>query len=271
MIDAIIVDDEYLIREGLMIMIDWEALGVNVISLAANGQEALEIIQSKHPQLAIVDIKMPVLDGIELIKTIKQSGSNTVFIILSGYDNFSYAQEAIKLGAFRYLLKPVEDIELAECVKEATKFIKIRNKEEGIVNKFKSILGEKLFEGVDSCEDNTLKVNGREIKNNSLIKLLQYINEHLTEDITLDELSKVAFMHPSYLSQTFKNEIGENYIDYITRLRIERAKEFLKTGNVKSYEVAEKVGYNDARYFSQVFKKHTGYSPSEFKKLEGAC
>lgn len=268
MINAIIVDDEDLIRQGLKILVDWEKLGVSITAEAANGLDALKIIREEQPHMAIVDVKMPALNGVELIEEVRKSGLNTLFVILSGYDNFAFAQQAVKLGAFRYLLKPIEAEELEECICEAVKKIKQQNKEEGIMNKCRFILGERTFERLENSRDLSEDPgNESTSKSSSVRKTVQYINEHVEERLSLDDLAKLVFMHPSYLSQVFKNEMGENLVDYIIRIRVERAKELFKNDDLKLYEVAEKVGYKDFRYFGQLFKKLTGFLPSEYKKM----
>ena len=267
MINAIIVDDESLIREGLKVIIDWEKLGVSIIAEATNGMDALKIIKENQPHLAIVDIKMPILNGVELIEEVRKIGLNTLFVILSGYDNFGFAQQAIKFGAFRYLLKPIEAGELENCISEAVKKIKQQNKEEGIMNKVRFILGERTFERLENNKDFSGSIENENMsKSSSILKTVQYINEHIEEKLLLEDLAKLVFMHPNYLSQVFKNEMGENLVDYIIRIRVERAKELFKNDDLKLYEVAEKVGYRDFRYFSQLFKKCTGLLPSEYKK-----
>lgn len=267
MINAIIVDDENLIRDGLKVIINWEKLGVKIAAEASNGKDALDIIKKIRPQLAIVDIKMPILSGIELIEVVKKEGINTLFIILSGYDEFGFAQQAIKFGAFRYLLKPVEPDELESCLCEAKIKIKQQSKEQDIMHKCQNVLGVKAFESSENGKaDSEYETNANNVtKNTSILKILKYINDHIEERLALEDLAKIVFMNPNYLSQLFKSEMNENLIDYIIRLKVEKAKELLISENLKLYEVAERVGYKDFRYFSHVFKKLTGFHPSECK------
>ena len=109
---AVLADDEISILKGLEDAVDWAALGIKVVSLARNGKEALNAIIEHKPDVAIIDIKMPEISGLEVIQRIRDSGIQTDFIILSGYDDFSYAKEAIRYGAKAYLLKPLNNLEL---------------------------------------------------------------------------------------------------------------------------------------------------------------
>ena len=111
MIQAILADDEGIIVKGLKKLIDWERLGVEIVGEAGDGAEALELIQKKAPQLVVSDIAMPGLSGLEMLRQIGSQRMNTKVIFISGYQEFSYAQDAVRYGAVDYLLKPVEQEE----------------------------------------------------------------------------------------------------------------------------------------------------------------
>jgi len=118
MLKVLIADDEPNIREGLVHLIDWNSYGFVVAGLAINGLEALEFIQQENPDLLITDIRMPDMDGLELIEQIRTFNDSIRIIVLSGYDTFYYAQKAIQYGAERYILKPIEEDELIECLEK---------------------------------------------------------------------------------------------------------------------------------------------------------
>jgi len=111
---AVLADDEYSVLEGVKTAIDWESLGIRIAALASNGHEALDAIIKYKPDLAIIDIRMPDLTGIQVIERCRNAGISTDFIILSGYDDFSYAKEAMRYGAKAYLLKPLNSTELTK-------------------------------------------------------------------------------------------------------------------------------------------------------------
>ena len=123
MIQAILADDEGIIVKGLKKLIDWERLGVEIVGEAGDGAEALELIQKKAPQLVVSDIAMPGLSGLEMLRQIGSQGMNTKVIFISGYQEFSYAQDAVRYGAVDYLLKPVEQEELERAVLKAIALI----------------------------------------------------------------------------------------------------------------------------------------------------
>ncbi|PPQ47063.1 DNA-binding response regulator [Paenibacillus peoriae] len=117
MIKVVIVDDEPKLRQGLQTLIPWESLGFIVTATAANGKEALEVIEEKAPDVVIVDIRMPVMDGLQLIEHLRSNGHHLHFMILSGYADFEYAKQAIKYGVFGYLVKPVDIDEMSSSLK----------------------------------------------------------------------------------------------------------------------------------------------------------
>lgn len=265
MLNAIIVEDEALIRTGLKMMMDWEVLGIHPPKLFSNGLEALEEIRNNHPDLAIVDIRMPGFTGLELIQKAKELQCNTRFVILSGHNEFEYAKEAVSLGVFRYLLKPVSPEEFYEVLSELVQEIKEQYTQREIMEKYKSILGDLYTSSsIYQPQEEEAQEPASPIKDERVAQVLYYIHHHLEEDLTLEVLAKQVYIHPNYLSHIFKSETGENLVDYITRIRIEYAKRLLSAGKYSVLEVAQKTGYGDARYFSKVFKKNTGILPSDW-------
>ncbi len=124
MIKMIIADDERLIRERLHQLMDWKSVGVEVVGVAADGEAALELVREQSPQILLSDISMPRLDGIGLLTKIKEEKLNCRVILLSAYSNFSYAQSAVKYGAFDYILKPIDEDLLMETVVRCVQAVK---------------------------------------------------------------------------------------------------------------------------------------------------
>lgn len=118
---VLIVDDELIIRQGLQCIIDWEKFGFEIIGEAANGEEALRLILQKNPDVVMMDIRMPKLPGLEVVKQARENGYKGKVIILSGFSDFKYAQEAIRYGVEYYLTKPIDEDELSETIQEIGK------------------------------------------------------------------------------------------------------------------------------------------------------
>ena len=116
MIKVLVVEDEELIRRGIVLTVDWASLGCVVAGEASNGEEGLELAEKCGPALIITDLKMPKMDGIEMLRRLRARGSTAQVIILTAYDTFQYAQSALRLGAADYLLKPFRDGELEQAI-----------------------------------------------------------------------------------------------------------------------------------------------------------
>ncbi len=243
MLKVLIVEDEEMIRKGIVLTVDWAALDCVVVGEAANGLEGLEAARRLAPSLIITDLKMPQMDGIEMLRTLRAEGCNAYVIILTAYDNFSYAQSALRLGAVDYLLKPFHDGDL-----------------ENAVNRLRARMDSETQDPV------TLGTPRKGDKSKYVLEAMAYISKHYNEpDISVGTVAQSLNISEGYLSHTFKKETDYTLLGYITRYRIHKAMELLKDCRVKVYEVAEQVGYRDIAYFSATFKKYTGISPSEYQ------
>lgn len=130
MFNVLIVDDEKSNREGMRYLIEWETYGFCINDTVANGVQALKVIEEREIDLVIVDIKMPIMNGIELITKVREAGYDQIeFIILSGYAEFDYVKKAMHLGVKDYLLKPIEEEELCELLNQLNKKFQLRKKD----------------------------------------------------------------------------------------------------------------------------------------------
>ncbi|MCX7843489.1 MAG: response regulator [Clostridia bacterium] len=340
-----VVDDECVFRKGLYKVISNADSEYEIVGEAEDGAEALEMAGRLKPDLIMTDVYMPVMGGLELIREIRKREYNVDFIILSGYDEFKFAQEAIKYGVEEYLLKPMDvdevksaiqrvynkmllrietDMLYKRCmvncmgnlerlaeniwllndnmIKNDLESIKLKTcdiipekyKITPIFSDFVNILNDKLKEKIrnDSyCSRylikiyewekeavkafmqfecavwNTLKElkRGKNHKYNHLVKMIrEYIAERADDaELSLSETAAHFGFNPSYVSTLFKEELGISFIEYITAIRIEKARRLLSEG-MKASEAAIASGYNDYPHFSKTFKKITGMSPSEY-------
>lgn len=250
MLKVLVIDDEMFVRKGIVMETDWAALGCEVVAEAANGEEGLEAAHKYDPDLIISDIRMPKLDGIGMLRALREEGSKVQVIFLTAYSEFEYAREALKLVAFDYLLKPFEDGELESAV------LKVR---------------ERLMEQEEknkSQEDKILPLNQGKggAKSGYIQEALAYIAEHYGDgDISVGTIAESLGLSEGHLSHLFKKETDYTVMSYITRYRMRAAMKLLENCRYKVYEVAELVGYKDITYFSSTFKKIVGVSPSEYQ------
>lgn len=231
----IVVEDEFFIREGLYKLINRLDMGVKVVGEAENGYEGLKLIQDILPDIVITDIRMPKIDGLEMIHKVKQMRINCQFVILSGYAEFNYAQKAIKYGVTDYLLKPVTISDI-----------------------------RKLLEKIDS---NTGKESVPETKagySDLVNAIMNAVNRDYATHVSLTTYAEEYKVTPQYISTVFAKESGMTFSAYLRQVRMEKAKKLLLTTDMKIYEVAIAVGYPEQKYFSKVFKEYTGVSAKQF-------
>ncbi|WP_130862246.1 response regulator transcription factor [Bacilliculturomica massiliensis] len=247
MYNVLIVDDEPMIRQGMPHILNWEEYGFTIAAAAENGQDAVAACGRAEMHLVLTDIRMPQLDGLSAIDQIRALHPQALFVVLSGYSEFDYARRALNLGVHKYLLKPVNVTELAATLESAKACLDARLPHpsacESLLDRYASRTGKKVM---------------REI--------LSYISENIGGAISLEQLGEKFRLSPVYISQLFKKELAINFVDLVTEFRIEKSKELLLSDvTLKTYEVADLAGYDDVRYFSQIFKRHTGMTPSEYR------
>lgn len=235
---VLLVDDEIMIREGFKRLFNWEEHDCEVVGEASDGMEALTKIDQLKPDIAIMDINIPIMNGLKVIQMARLKHPDTAFVIVSGYDDFSYCREALRLQITDYILKPVNYEEFGTCIDN----LKIA-----------------LFQRRTSEEDSPQEER-------TIHGITRFLQEHLAEEVSLSVLAEEFHLNPQYISQLFKSEIGVNFLAYLTNVRMEHAKKLLLTTSFSIAEVSEQSGYGDYRVFTKVFKKTEGVTPSQYRR-----
>lgn len=256
MYKVLIVEDEDIIRKGLMFMVNWQEAGCVVVGEAVDGQDGLDKIKENHPDIVIVDINMPVMDGLSMLEeSIGEYGYDAV--IVSGYSEFEYARKAIGLGVTEYLLKPVNFNELYDALK---KIIRKQQAAARLRDEIKQIDMEKKKLGIlEPACSNDLRDENRHVE-----FMMDYIKENYSSRVSLTDVSERCGMSCTYLNSKFKSGTGYTFNDFLNRYRMQKAVELLKENKYKVYEIADLVGFSDYKYFIKVFKKYVGCSPVRF-------
>jgi two-component system, response regulator YesN len=415
MLTMMLIDDEYLVKLGIRETINWKEYGIEIVIDASNGKEGLELAQKYNPDIILVDMRMPVMDGMEFMRQARENGLTSYFIVLSGHEEFNYVKVALQYGAEEYLLKPVENQELIDTVLKVARKIKedrgikqyyhklqnelssikkqfladliygnikeketileklafleipvdlkdnfvlviklqhyqslLQNLSSGALKELKAAVNDSIsrflllhssFIGV--VNDNNLdewviilhtecKETIIELLKDRCVKLLNhvkeshgvslsvgisrlcndianihtayseacealgfeqlssvskviyyldkdfsgyrkeiretigYIRRNYMKNINVEMAAKELYMSSSRLMHIFREDLGQTFNDCLTDYRIQVAKDLLRENKYRVYEICEKVGYSDVKYFSQVFKKVTGQSPREF-------
>lgn len=250
---VLLVEDEDIIRKGILFSVDWASVGCVVVAEARNGQEGLEAIVKEKPDIVIADINMPLMDGLEMIKSSYESYDYSA-ILLSGYSEFAYAKEAMKYGVTRYLLKPLNVEELMEALERAKEERRIK---QAYVLRLNS---KEQWRNASVLKD----YSGRSIEDPVVEKMLCYIHENYREKVTVADVVTALNYSESFLNRKFKDTMGTTFIDYLNRYRIQKAIELIKEGKLRMQEVAWGCGIGDYKYFKSVFSKYMGCSPKEY-------
>ena len=246
-IRLLIAEDEDSIRENIENHIQQNARYIDEVYSVSNGQEAMDCLVRLSPQLMLLDIQMPLKDGIAVLKEATNAGICPRTVILSGHSDFRYAQQAIHYNVEDYLLKPCRASEMLQKLDGMAREIKgdlARGKPVADTD-VKSRTGNKLVE-----------------------EAMEYIRMHYHKDIHLPLVAEAIGITPSYLSSLFTSHLNCGFVDYLNKIRIDRACAYFVDHKIKTYEVAYKVGFRGEKYFSSVFKKVMGVSPSEYRKKQ---
>ncbi len=268
MMKVLIIDDEEMIREGLRTVIDWESLECHIIGEAGDGDEGIELVEALKPDIVITDIRMPGLSGLEMISKIKELKHDCKTIIITGFRDFDYAQEAVRLGAFRLLVKPTKSEDIIAVLSEAVSEIKQKWDTEKQFRHMQKRVKE--YYGLHSQEpgvEDPSSGAGESSRTTAFLvsRALSYMKNNYFKDLDLKTISDSLFVSTWHLSKVLKKETGSTFVDILNDIRIEEAKKLLSDPKFKVYEIAEAVGFSDVPYFTKLFKKITGCTPLEFK------
>lgn len=234
--NILIVDDEAPAVMGVCRAVNWQKLSLRTPLTAYSMAEAVKILQNQSVDILLSDIEMPGGSGFDLIQWNNALPAPALCIILSSYPNFHFAQRAITLGVFEYLLKPVSEEQLENTLKRA------------VAAKSKS-------QSPETTPEDPLVAN-----------LKQYIYDHISGEITRNQLADYAGLSPSYLSTFFSKETGSTISDFIRQERIHFAMRLLRQTNLPVSVIGQNVGYDSLSYFSSVFRSAAGCTPREYRR-----
>lgn len=262
---ALIAEDVQIVRDTLVRLIDWPALGLELTGAAEDGEQALELAERKAPDLLVTDIGMPFMDGIALIRRVRERFPTMKAIILTGLSEFQYAQEAVKLGVFDYVLKPIDPVALSRAIEVAVAAIREERNNREEVEKAKELLKEKLpHVAGELATAGGMSVGLKNVK--IVERIVAYIQANVTSrSLSLPQIAAQVNLSEKYASAIFKETVGTTINSYIIACKMERAAQLLQEPSVKVYEVCDLIGYADQDYFRASFKKYHGFTPSEYR------
>lgn len=263
MLKVLIVEDEEIIRRGLVYTIDWLSMNCMVVAAAETGKQGLALLQQHQPDLVIADIIMPEMSGIEMLEA-AQSLAIKPFrsIILTSYADFEYARKALQLQAADYLLKPVDEDELKTAI------TKVRMGLEE-TKAYSNIIALTKQKNIGELVDWDIYLNKDTLNNSYVAQALYKIRDHYNEKISIESIAEELQVSTSYLSRKFKEATEHTFLELLMRYRIQKAIALLQKGTYRVYEVSDLTGFSDYKHFCVVFKKYTKTSPTEFVKQLG--
>lgn len=253
MYQAAIIDDEPVIVRGIEKVIPWSDYDCEVVATANDGIEGLKVMAEFQPDMVITDIAMPGMDGLKMIAAIRSEYPDTVISILTGYRDFDFAQQAIRLGVTRFLLKPSNMDELKEAL-TAMKAILDRRKAQSAV------------EPADSAAVNEAEQEQPNEAGSLIVRTAtEYMEKHYISKMSLGEVAEQCYVSQWHLSKLLHKHLNLSFSDILNKIRINEAKKLLKNPGLRIGDVAEMVGFMDMAHFSRVFKKQEGVSANEYR------
>ena len=251
MLKILIADDEHIEREILTDIICRRMEHEAEVRTAENGRRAVEIAALWGADIVLMDIEMPDVNGLDAVRQIMAQRPSTKVLFITAYSLFQYAHEAVRLGACDYILKPVDADNVEQAIRRAAAQAETQRQLEELA---RAGAGQEVE--ADSGDRVSLMMS----------KVKGYLQNNYMYDVSLDSLGDILRISPSYLSSTFKKCFGVGFLDYLTELRVQAAKDLLADPLRSTAEVASLVGYESASYFTRAFKKKTGQTPTEYRQ-----
>ncbi|NFO90844.1 response regulator [Clostridium botulinum] len=244
MLNIMIVDDEILERQALKMIINNSDSG-RVIAEACNGREAIELDRKFNPDIIIIDVKMPGIDGIKASQIIKEQNKNKIIIMITAYDDFELVHKALLLGVNDYILKPIKPSELIDAINS-------------------------IFVNLKINKDTYVEKSVNELKEVPIKAAIEYIQNNFDEKVSLEQMASICNLSPCYFSKVFKKAVGVNFVSYVNDTKINKAKELLENTDIPVLNVALDLGFDDCGYFIRVFKKSQGVTPKKYREVHKA-
>lgn len=236
--NLLIVDDEYYVVQSILRDVDFDSLGIKSVLTAFSVKQAQDIFAEKRVDLLLTDIEMPRHSGLDLIEWAYEQGHRPISLILTGHPLFDYAQRALKLHCFGYILKPATP----------------------------DILQEELKGAIEAAQLSRANVTIPVPEPTFLEEVKKCISLHIGEqDLNRTFIAEKVHMNPDYISYLFHKESGQTLTTYILNERIALAKKLLMSSNITIQDVTEQCGFSSTSYFHKQFKRVTGMAPQQYR------
>ncbi len=273
MLKLLIVDDEKITRDTLVEQIPWESMNITEVRCAKNGLDALDVCHDFTPDICLCDVKMPKMNGIQLGFCLKEQFPLCKIIYLSGYCDKDDLKSAIEIGAVSYIEKPISISNVKDVINKTAASILTERRhleqlqeEKELLKKLQAQFSAEEMEELDSGKADHEREKP-ETNNPVVLKAIDYIYENFARpELSISDIADSLFLNKSYLCTLFKKETGSTINVFLTGVRMKEAVRLILENELPIYEIAYRVGINDANYFSTLFKKCTGCAPSDYKE-----
>lgn len=250
---VVLVDDEAIILEGLRRVVKWADHRCEVVGTASDAAQGAALIRQARPDILFTDIRMPNQNGLAMVAGLRSEFPDLQVTVLTGFRDFAYAQEAIRLGVVRFLLKPSKMDEIEEAVA-------------AMVARLDQLPPREEAEAAEQQPELDPESEDKEHASSFLVnQAIAYMKENYQQKLTLQDVADCCFVSQWHLSKLLNRYAGKSFYDILNSIRIEAAKELLQNPSLKIGDVSEMVGYMDTAHFARTFKKITGMSANEFR------
>jgi two-component system, response regulator YesN len=255
MYSLLIVDDDYEVRRGLGDLFPWRKLGFAVAACVGDGRKALQYLNRNRVDVVLADVRMPFVSGLELARSLRESGRSPLVVLLSAYDSFDYARKGIEYGVRGYILKPTAADEIQR-----------------VFSRLRKELEAKPPEIVSDAARETGRPTGPEGRSRYYDRVVEMTRGHVVENLataTLTSAADAVGLSPTHLCRLFASHAGEGFSEFLTRTRMTRAQELLERSSARVSEIAGEVGYSTPRSFCRAFRRYFGRSPRRLRYGDG--
>jgi two-component system, response regulator YesN len=255
-----IADDEPAVRNGLVNHVGWARMGFRVVQSFEDGEDLLRFLQARPLHVVLTDIRMSVVSGLEVAKTIFERNIPTEVVLLTGYKDFEYAREAMRYSVRHYLLKPAHEEELREVFSEVHRYL-----EEKRAGAPSSLSTERDSDRIPTDKDS----HSQPRTNAQAMRLVElYIRRNCHKPLAMTQVAREFYFSPSYFSRLFKEKTGRTFIGFLTDCRMARAETLIRgSPELSVSEIASRVGYTDSNYFSKLYVRTFGCTPTAYRKM----
>lgn len=260
MFSLVVIDDEAYVITSLRKYIEQQHPQFEITGTFSSAEDALSFLRSNPTDVIITDIRMPHMDGLEMLQQVRQFLPDACILVISGYSEFEYAKKACSFNVRNYLLKPIDFQELSANLDAIAKFLSRSSNAS-----YDAQTSMKKSSAPSNTPPSHGIVSNVGVEDDSVIQYaMNYIRTHYADNISRETVANAIYLDGAYFSRLFKQKTGQSYIDFLTEVRMQKAIELLST-QMSITDISSAVGYSHRNQFISNFRKYTGYTPNDYR------